>query len=190
LLLAFPIALANWIQFRSARRILFRQERVGLDGRVFWILKFRTMRECRSSSFDSWGRGLDRLRVTAFGRFLRNTHLDELPQLWNILCGEMDFIGPRPEMVEIHAWACEHVPAFAERTAVLPGVTGLAQVIQGYASRDDEQYRRKLALDRRYIERRSFRLDLEILARTALWMARGRGWQQVPRRTVPHEVPS
>jgi lipopolysaccharide/colanic/teichoic acid biosynthesis glycosyltransferase len=190
LVLALPIALVNCIQFRSVRRILFRQERVGLGGRVFWILKFRTMRESRASSFDSWGGELDRLRVTPFGRFLRNTHLDELPQLWNVLFGEMDFIGPRPEMVEIHGWACTNVPGFEERTALLPGMTGLAQVIQGYASRDAAQYRRKLALDRRYIERVSLALDLEILVRTALWMARGRGWQQVPRRPAPHEAAS
>ena len=179
-------AIATAIVLDSGFPVLFSQERVGLAGRLFRIHKFRTMRQTAGPAITAGGDP----RITRVGAFLRRTKLDEMPQLWNILCGEMDFIGPRPEMVEIHAWACEHVPAFAERTAVLPGVTGLAQVIQGYASRDEAQYRRKLALDRRYIERRSLRLDLEILLRTALWMARGRGWQQVPRRSVPHEVTS
>jgi len=186
LVISLPIVAVNAFLFRSLRRVLFTQERVGRAGRVFWIVKFRTMREVPASAYDSWTSGLDRLRVTSFGRFLRNTHLDELPQLVNILRGEMDFIGPRPEMVAIHDWACEHVPGFALRNALLPGVTGLAQVIQGYAGRDEAQYRRKLALDLEYLERLSLATDLEILSRTALWMARGKGWQQVPRpRTEP-----
>jgi len=195
LVLGLPIVLLNALQFRSLRRVLFLQERVGKDGRVFRIVKFRTMREVheprapRNGHYESWQRGLDGLRVTAFGRFLRNTHLDELPQLLNILRGEMDFVGPRPEMVEIDAWACRHVPGFRRRNALLPGVTGLAQITQGYAGRDVGQYQRKLALDRDYIERRSVGLDLEILLRTALWMLRGRGWRPRVQHPVPQEPP-
>ncbi len=184
LLLGLPIALANAVLFRDPRRVLFRQPRVGLRGRVFWIYKFRTMREAPAGAFDSWKRG-DGLRVTRLGRLLRNTHLDELPQLFNVLRGEMDFVGPRPEMVEIDAWACEHVPDFRERNALLPGITGLAQITHGYAGMDAAAYGRKLAADQRYRERLSLGLDLSILARTAVWMLRGRGW----RRAAPGAVP-
>lgn len=184
-LLGLPIALVNALYFRSLREVLFRQERVGLGGRVFWIHKFRTMRAGESGAFHSWSHGQDGLRVTRFGRFLRNTHLDELPQLLNILRGEMDFIGPRPEMLEIHAWACQRIPGFAQRNAVLPGVTGLAQVTLGYAEKDEAQYRRKLFLDRSYIAQRCLRLDLAILARTLAWMALGRGWRQASRAPAP-----
>jgi len=190
LVLGFPIALVNALQFRSLQRVFFTQPRVGLGGRVFRIVKFRTMRECAGGEFDSWGRNLDRLRVTRFGRFLRNTHLDELPQLVNILRGEMDFIGPRPEMIDIHGWACERLEGFDERTVLLPGVTGLAQVTQGYAGPDEAQYRRKLALDRRYLARLSLALDLEILLRTAIWMLRGRGWRRAPARIPLRRSPA
>jgi lipopolysaccharide/colanic/teichoic acid biosynthesis glycosyltransferase len=176
IVLGIPIALANAVQFGGVQGVFFRQRRVGLRGGVFWILKFRTMHgsdgEC-----DAWRQGEDLARVTRFGRFLRSTHLDELPQLVNILRGEMDFIGPRPEMVAIDTWACARIPRFRERNAVRPGVTGLAQVTQGYTPREEQAYRRKLALDRHALACTSLRLDLEILARTALWMLRGRGWR-------------
>ncbi|NOT31145.1 MAG: sugar transferase [Planctomycetes bacterium] len=184
-LLGLPIALLNALYFRSLREVLFRQERVGLGGRVFWIHKFRTMRSDEAGAFHSWCNGQDGLRVTLFGRFLRNTHLDELPQLFNILRGEMDFIGPRPEMLEIHAWACERIAGFARRNSVRPGLTGLAQVTLGYADKDAAQYRKKLLLDRTYIARRSLRLDLSILARTLAWIALGRGWRHAPRAGEP-----
>ncbi len=183
-LLALPIALANAILFRSPRRILYSQPRVGHRGQVFLIYKFRTMRQAQAGDFDSWKRGLDRARVTRFGRFLRNTHMDELPQLWNIWRGEMDFIGPRPEMLEIHDWACERLPRFHERNALLPGLTGLAQITQGYAERDERAYARKLAADQAYRRRLSLALDLEILLRTVLWVVRGRGWRALRRRAV------
>ena len=187
LLLGLVIALVNAVLFGSVRLVLYTQPRVGRRGEVFSIYKFRTMRECQSGDFESWSRGEDVLRVTRFGRLLRNTHLDELPQLLNILRGEMDFIGPRPEMLEIHAWAGKCVPRFHERNALLPGVTGLAQVTQGYAEMDARAYARKLAADQHYRRRLSLALDLEILARTALWMVRARGWR---RRARPAQVTS
>ncbi|MEW6073252.1 MAG: sugar transferase [Planctomycetota bacterium] len=180
-LLSIPIALVNWAIFRDASRILYHQPRVGYHGRVFSIVKFRTMRETSRDAFASWKEGHEGLRVTRFGRFLRNTHLDELPQLLNVLRGEMDFIGPRPEMIEIYLWACEHVPGFRHRHAILPGITGLAQVTQGYTGMDEEAYTKKLAADLVYLQCHSLRLDLEILARTAVWMLRGRGWRWQPR---------
>lgn len=176
LTLGLPIALWNALEF-GPRRIFFRQQRVGLHGRPFRIVKFRTMHgddgEC-----DTWRARGDGARVTRAGRWLRRTHLDELPQLWNIFLGEMDFIGPRPEMLAIDAWARARIPHFAERHAVRPGVTGLAQVTQGYAPRELAAYRRKLMLDRVSLACASFALDLEILARTVLWVARARGWRR------------
>lgn len=181
-LLALPIALANWISFGDPRRILFVQPRVGHRGRVFQIYKFRTMREHAGGAHQSWTSGTDGLRVTRFGRFLRNTHLDELPQALNILKRDMDVIGPRPEMVEIERWASEHIEGFGDRLAIRPGITGIAQITQGYTGHDLEAYAQKLEINRRYLANMSLALDLEIVARTALWMLRGKGWDwQGPR---------
>jgi lipopolysaccharide/colanic/teichoic acid biosynthesis glycosyltransferase len=174
---ALPIALANWVSFRDPRKILFVQPRVGRRGRVFRIFKFRTMSEPRRSSFDSWSGGEDQARVTPFGRFLRNAHLDELPQLINVVRGDMSLVGPRPEMVEIDAWAREHVPGFERRLALWPGLTGRAQVTQGYTGREVEAYAEKLALDLEYGARFGLAEDARILCATVLWVLRGRGWK-------------
>jgi len=171
-----PVALLNWAVLGDWRRIFFTQERVGQYGRVFRIYKFRTMRPVASGgNFAAWQEG-DQNRVTRFGRFLRSTHLDEVPQIFNILRGDMDFIGPRPEMVEIHNWACTAVPGFERRLALRPGITGLAQITQGYAGQCEEAYTAKLAADDEYRERVSFLMDASIVARTLVWMLRGRGW--------------
>ena len=180
--IALPIAVVNAILFRDPRRIFFRQERVGKHGVTFRVFKFRTMREVRlDAHFHSWSNGDDGLRVTSFGRLLRNTHLDELPQLINVLRGEMNFVGPRPEMTEVHVWACAEVPDFSERIRVRPGITGLAQVTQGYVTKDARDYERKLALDLDYIRSVSFLGDLSIVVRTLVWMLAGKGWRRAPR---------
>ncbi len=171
------VALGNGLLFRDPRKVFFCQERLGLRGRRFSIVKFRTMREASGGAMDSWSNGHDQARVTRFGRFLRNTHLDELPQLYNVLRGDMQLIGPRPEMTEVDAWAREHVPGFERRLALRPGITGLAQIVQGYTGRDPLAYRRKLALDALYIRRVSPALDAWILARTCVWVLRRRGWR-------------
>ena len=180
-LLAIPAAIAAlgiipvlWWIHGSPRLVLFSQTRVGHLGATFRILKFRTMRGTAEA-----------LRVTPFGRILRQTHLDELPQLLNVIRGEMSVIGPRPEMVEIEAWASRHVAGFRRRLEVLPGITGLAQVTQGYTAQDVEAYARKLALDEEYLRGVSPALDLSIAARTVLWMSTGRGWRWDPPRGVP-----
>ena len=172
LFLAVPIACVNlWIH-GSPRRVLFAQLRVGWRGRIFVLYKFRTMRDRP---------GDDRARVTRFGRILRNTHLDELPQLWNVLRGDMCLIGPRPEMISTERWAARHVPGFSERLCLRPGLTGYAQITQGYTDDGDERaYREKLRLNRCYRDELGFGLDCAILVRTALWMLRGRGWRAQP----------
>ena len=175
--LGLLVALANLAAFRDPRQILFVQERIGQRGRRFRIYKFRTMHAPRVSEHHSWVHGADRERVTPLGAFLRSTHLDELPQMLNILRGEMSFIGPRPEMLEIEAWASEHVEGFSRRLVLKPGITGFAQITQGYTGHSIEAYSEKLDLNEYYRARYSLALDLEILARTLVWMARGRGWQ-------------
>jgi lipopolysaccharide/colanic/teichoic acid biosynthesis glycosyltransferase len=169
LLLSLPIACVNlWVH--GPRRVLFTQLRVGWRGRIFVLYKFRTMLDHP---------GDDRTRVTRFGRFLRNTHLDELPQLWNVLAGDMCLIGPRPEMIPTERWAARHVPGFSERLALKPGLTGYAQITQGYTDDGDERaYREKLRLNRHYREELNLGLDCAILLRTMLWMLRGRGWRR------------
>jgi lipopolysaccharide/colanic/teichoic acid biosynthesis glycosyltransferase len=169
LLLALPIACANlWIH-GSLRRVFFTQLRVGWRGQIFLLYKFRTMLDVP---------GDDSARVTRFGRFLRNTHLDELPQLWNVLRGDMCLIGPRPEMISTERWAARHVPGFSERLCLRPGLTGFAQITHGYTDDGDLfAYREKLRLNRRYREELSLGLDAVILTRTVLWMLRGRGWR-------------
>jgi lipopolysaccharide/colanic/teichoic acid biosynthesis glycosyltransferase len=176
LLVMLPIAIINWVATGDRRLIFFTQERVGQYGRIFKIYKFRTMRPVDGGDFAAWSSG-DANRVTRFGKFLRSTHLDEVPQILNILRGEMDFIGPRPEMVAIHNWACREVPGFERRLTLRPGITGLAQITQGYTGQCPEAYAEKLAGDDCYRENLSFRLEIWIVARTALWMLCGRGWK-------------
>ncbi|MBL4770948.1 MAG: sugar transferase [Planctomycetes bacterium] len=172
LAIALPVGLLNAIRFGSLRKVFFTQERIGLGGSAFVLWKFRTLTEPADGQVLT-----DQQRATPFGRFLRNTHLDELPQIFNVARGEMSFIGPRPEMTSIHEWACGHTPTFASRLVVRPGITGLAQVTQGYTTRSVSAYNRKLTIDHDYIMGRGWRLDLRILVMTAVWMLHGRGWQ-------------
>ncbi len=176
LVLIALVAVANALAFGSLRRVFFIQPRVGHRGRIFRLIKFRTMSEPTGSIFEAWAGG-DVARVTRFGKFLRSTHLDELPQLFNVLRGEMGFIGPRPEMLEVEEWACANVPGFLERMAIKPGITGWAQITQGYTPKDVDAYARKLELNREYLARLSFTTDMGILARTFVWMVMGRGWR-------------
>ena len=183
LALSLPIALVNLAYFRRPSQILFTQDRVGRSGRRFRIFKFRTMRAAPGSIFDSWSGAGGALRVTRFGKFLRNSHLDELPQLINVARGEMSVIGPRPEMVEIEAWAERSVPGFGVRLAARPGITGYAQVVQGYTGRDVEAYTEKLELGLDYLRGMTLRLDLWILWRTAITMLKLDGWRWHDRMT-------
>jgi lipopolysaccharide/colanic/teichoic acid biosynthesis glycosyltransferase len=142
--------------------VLFRQVRPGLHGRPFVLLKFRTMRD--QSGPD--GRLLpDSERLTRLGRFLRATSLDELPELWNVLRGEMSLVGPRPERPHFVAQLDSQIPFHADRTRVKPGITGWAQVNYPYGA-SVEDARQKLAYDLYYVKHRNLLLDLTILMAT------------------------
>lgn len=143
-------------------------------GQVFYMVKFRTMSaDAEALTGAVWAQENDP-RVTRVGRFLRRTRLDEIPQLWNVLRGEMSLIGPRPERPEFVRRFAVEIPGYVDRHWVKPGITGLSQIRQGY-DRDIEDVRRKLANDLEYIYRRSFALDLRICLATLAVMAFGRG---------------
>ena len=179
-LLVGVIALCNWASLRDRSKVFFKQTRVGYRGEEFELLKFRTMRDTSQSHYDSWRDGNEAARVTKFGSFLRRSHLDELPQIFNILRGDMAFIGPRPEMVEVNEQIQSDLPTFYQRLAVRPGITGFAQITQGYAGNDIYAYRRKLEADLVYINDLSLQRDLGVLLVTPFWMLRLLGWQNDP----------
>jgi lipopolysaccharide/colanic/teichoic acid biosynthesis glycosyltransferase len=147
----------------------YRQRRVGRNGKVFDMIKLRTMvANCEARTGAVWS-GPGDPRVTPIGRILRDTHLDELPQLLNVLRGEMCIIGPRPERPEIVPELAASIPNYVDRLAVRPGLTGLAQV-QLPPDLSEVDVRRKLAYDRFYIEHASLLLDLRIVVSTCLFM--------------------
>jgi sugar transferase EpsL len=148
------IALLGWgIQ---GSPILFKQQRPGLHGRPFCIYKFRTMRDLPAGSTDT-----DIDRLTAFGKWLRSTSLDELPELLNVLRGEMSLVGPRPLLMEYLPY---YTAELNRRHDVLPGITGWAQV----NGRNTTSWERRFALDLWYVDHHTFALDCQILLRT-LW---------------------
>ena len=142
------------------RPVLFVQERVGLSGRVFKMYKFRTMLE--SPLANDTATAENDQRVTRIGRLLRRIHIDELPQLWNILIGDMSLIGPRPEQPSLVARYRSNIPEFNLRHAINPGLTGWAQVRFGYAA-NEEETRRKLEYDLYYLSHRNLLLDLKVV---------------------------
>jgi lipopolysaccharide/colanic/teichoic acid biosynthesis glycosyltransferase len=152
------IALAVWVRSDSPGEPIFRQRRAGWRGRPFTMLKFRTMRP-DVNPYGVSPHGGDDPRLTRAGRFLRETSLDELPQLWNVLRGEMSLVGPRPLY---ERQAAEWDDRQGRRLDVRPGLTGYAQVV-GRASLPIED---KIELDLEYIRKRSFTMDLKILLRT------------------------
>ena len=153
------LVVAVVVRLTMGRPVLFRQLRPGLHGRVFEICKFRTMRE---------GTGPDELRLTRVGRFLRSTSLDELPELLNVLRGDMSLVGPRPLLVR---YLDRYTPEQARRHDVRPGLTGLAQV----AGRNATSWEQRLALDVEYVDTRSFLGDVRIIARTIVMVLRREG---------------
>jgi sugar transferase EpsL len=159
------------------RPVLFRQERAGLGGRPFRILKFRTMRPPATPGEP------DAARLTRLGRLLRATSLDELPSLWNVVRGEMAFVGPRPLPV---AYTTRYSDEQARRLWVRPGITGPVQTRGRNAMTWDD----KFALDTWYVDNRSWRLDLRILAATPLAVLGGRGVAHEGHATMPEFVGS
>ena len=167
--LALPLFLliALAVKLTSRGPVLYSQVRLGRNGRPFEMVKIRTMRhDCERASGVCWSLPGDP-RVTALGRLLRATHLDELPQLWNILRGEMSLVGPRPERPEFVPALERAIPSYRARLLVRPGITGLAQV-QLPPDTDIAAVRRKVERDLHYIRHFSCWLDVRILACTAL----------------------
>ena len=176
LALLFPfIALAIRLDSRGA--VLYSQQRVGRNGRNFRMVKFRSMRADAEAETGAVFAEEDDPRITRVGRYLRRSHLDELPQVINILRGEMSLVGPRPERPEHVAKLTKELPFYHIRQMLLPGVTGWAQVHQDYASGvADTQV--KLQYDLYYVRNHSFLLDLEILLRTIGRVLDTRGYRK------------
>ena len=141
------------VKVKLGKPVIFKQDRPGLNGKIFTIRKFRTMID---------GEGADQERLTDFGRKLRSTSIDELPELWNILCGDMSVVGPRPERPELTRDYEKEMPEFRFRLKVKAGLTGYAQVTGVY---DTTPYD-KLKMDLMYIENYSFILDIRIILMT------------------------
>ncbi len=160
--------LATLTKLSSPGPAFYSQVRLGRYGRPYRIWKVRTMRDgCEAKTGAVWSSGTNDPRVTSFGRLLRDTHLDELPQLWNVLQGNMALIGPRPERPEIASRIDAAIPRYNNRLMVRPGVTGLAQV-QLPADSDLESVRRKLGYDLHYVREVSPLLDARIVVSTSL----------------------
>ena len=195
LVLALPLmaAIAVLIKLTSPGPVLFTQRRVGLDrralgnaggnarrhaddgGQTFTMYKFRTMRSTSGAAPEVWARP-DDPRVTAVGSVLRKFRLDELPQLWNVLRGDMNVVGPRPEQPTIFAALREQIEEYPRRQQVLPGITGWAQINRAYDSSIDD-VREKLTYDLEYIRHRSALEDLKIMLLTpAVMLGRRGGW--------------
>ena len=169
--LAFGVALA--VRLDSPGPVLFGQDRVGRDGRVFRLWKFRSMVHGLQAPGVHFAQA-DDPRITRVGRFIRRSRLDELPQLWNVLWGEMSLIGPRPEQVPLVREFATTLPSYPYRHLVRPGLTGWAQVQQGYAD-SLEGTRLKLSYDLYYVTHYSLALDLLIAAKTLHILVSGKG---------------
>jgi sugar transferase (PEP-CTERM system associated) len=163
------------VRLSSPGPIFFRQTRVGMGGRNFTVYKFRTMRQDAEVEGAQWASKNDP-RVTRFGMFMRKTRLDEVPQLWNVLRGDMGFVGPRPERPEFVPWLSEQIPYFDLRHMIRPGLTGWAQVRYGYGATLAES-REKLEFDLYYIKHMSLGLDLLIMFETIKTILRRQGSQ-------------
>jgi exopolysaccharide biosynthesis polyprenyl glycosylphosphotransferase len=161
------------IKLDSPGPVFFRQRRMGYRGQEFHVIKFRTMREDRKEPREEiGGRSIDQFitkendrRITKLGRFLRRTRIDELPQAFNILAGQMSWIGPRPEASKLSEWYETEIPFYRYRHVVRPGITGWAQVNQGHVAEIDD-IRTKLQYDFYYIRNFSLWLDILIVVKT------------------------
>lgn len=153
--------------------VIFKQERFGRFGKPFYIYKFRSMRLDAEKSGPSLYQHEKDKRMTRTGRFLRTYHLDELPQLWNVLRGDMSFVGPRPERQYYINQIIKHDPRYTYLYQIRPGVTSYATLYNGYTDSMEKMLRR-LELDLYYLEHRSWLLDIKILINTFLNIAIGK----------------
>lgn len=167
LLLPVGVVLAVWIAVTSPGGVFFRQKRTGLNGKTFNMLKFRSM--YLNNEADKKQSTENDPRITLPGRILRRTSLDELPQLWNVLIGDMSLIGPRPHMLEHTEYYSARIPGYMRRHEMRPGLTGLAQ-IEGFrgATPRLEDMQRRVEADVRYIDNFSLWLDIKIFSLT-IW---------------------
>jgi sugar transferase (PEP-CTERM system associated) len=172
LIVAMPILIATAIAIPLESRgpAIFRQERVGRNGRPFVLYKFRSMRTDAETAGPQWA-GEDDPRITRIGRFIRRTRIDEIPQVFNVLKGDMSFIGPRPERPHFVEWLKKEIPFYNERHRVRPGITGWAQINYPYGA-SVEDAKEKLSYDLYYIKNYSLLLDIIVLFSTievVLW---------------------
>jgi exopolysaccharide biosynthesis polyprenyl glycosylphosphotransferase len=173
LIILYPLV-AFAILVESGRPVFYRQLRMGHRGELYYIHKFRTMRQdAEPNGQPQWAEENDQ-RATRVGRFLRKTHIDEIPQFYNVLQGEMSLVGPRAERPELVEMFQQSVPFYRSRLLVRPGITGWAQVNQPYASSIEETVE-KLEYDLYYITHRNIIMDLRIIARTPIMMISFRG---------------
>jgi sugar transferase (PEP-CTERM system associated) len=176
LIVGAPLMLlvAGLVKLSSSGPVFYHQERVGLAGRVFTVHKFRTMQQdAEARTGPMWSQKND-ARITSVGRFLRRTRLDELPQLWNVLRGEMSLVGPRPERPKFVEQLTAEIPFYGQRHVVKPGLTGWAQVRYTYGASVEDAIE-KLQYDLYYIKNLSIALDLVIIIDTIKTVVLRRG---------------
>ncbi len=170
-----PLFVIIYIAFKigGSNSVIFSQERIGLHGKPFYIYKFRTMIQKSESDGIPRLAQKDDKRLTRLGRFLRSHHLDELPQLWNVLVGDMSFVGYRPERRYFIAQIIAVRPDYVELYALRPGVTSMATLYNGYTDTIEKMIRR-LDMDLEYLHNQSFCLDVKILTQTLFRIVVGR----------------
>jgi exopolysaccharide biosynthesis polyprenyl glycosylphosphotransferase len=187
LTLCFPLLplVVLLIKAFSPGPVLYRQKRVGRNGTIFTCFKFRTMhKDAEADTGPTWARD-DDPRITRIGRLLRMTRIDELPQLWNVLRGDMVFVGPRPERPEFVDWLNKEIPYYHLRHTVPPGITGWAQIRYHYGN-SVQDAKEKLQYDLYYIKHRSLALDLLIIFQTIKTILLARGSR--PRRKAGDQI--
>ncbi|WP_144550529.1 exopolysaccharide biosynthesis polyprenyl glycosylphosphotransferase [Bacillus sp. X1(2014)] len=166
------VVVAVLLKIDSPGPVFYQQERIGVNGKPFFIIKFRTMRSDAEKNGPQWANENDS-RITRVGRYLRKYRIDEIPQFINILRGEMSLIGPRPERLIFIEDFEKDLPDFRNRLLVKPGITGWAQINGGY----DLDHKEKLALDLFYISNFSISLDLKIIMKSIPVILFAKGWR-------------
>jgi exopolysaccharide biosynthesis polyprenyl glycosylphosphotransferase len=176
LLITAPVILITAIAIKLDSRgpVFFKQERIGENGRIFKVYKFRSMRtDAELNSGPVWAQE-DDPRITRVGRIIRNLRIDEIPQMWNVLKGDMSFVGPRPERPHFVNELRKSVPYYDQRHTVKPGITGWAQVLYPYGASEDDALQ-KLKYDLYYVKHMSVVMDLLIVVKTIKIVLFGRG---------------